>query len=99
MGERLDRVVATLRARREALKGMGVHHAAVFGSLARDEAGARDADILVDVDPAVVRTLFDLGGLQQTLEAWLAMPVDVARRDALRPETAELVERERVDAF
>jgi predicted nucleotidyltransferase len=38
----------------------GVAHAAVFGSVARgDDRPDSDVDILVDLDPAIVVTVFD----------------------------------------
>jgi predicted nucleotidyltransferase len=48
----------------------------VFGSVLRgDDNDGSDLDILVDTLPGA--TLFDLGGLQVTLEDMLGVPVDL----------------------
>jgi predicted nucleotidyltransferase len=47
----LDDVLHTLRMHRDALRRLGVSHAAVFGSVARGESGGEsDLDLLVDLD-------------------------------------------------
>ncbi|HTW70075.1 MAG TPA: nucleotidyltransferase domain-containing protein [Acetobacteraceae bacterium] len=96
----LNKVLTTLRTRETALAEMGVRHAAVFASVARgDNREDSEVNVIVDVDPDKVATIFDLGEIQQYLEEWLASPVDVARRDRLRPNVAAEVEREAVHAF
>jgi len=96
----LDHVVGVLRAQRAALVRMGVLHAAVFGSVARgDNREDSDVDVMVEVDPAKVATIFDIGEIHQSLEEWLGRAVDVARRDRLRPNVAAEAEQEAVHAF
>jgi uncharacterized protein len=96
----LDHVVGVLRAQQAVLARMSVLHAAVFGSVARgDNRDDSDVDVMVEVDPAKVATIFDLGEVQQSLEEWLGRPVDVARRDRLRPHVAAEAEQEAVNAF
>ena len=96
----LAAVVRALRARRGELERLGVRHAAVFGSVARGDARPdSDIDIVVDVDPEKVPGLFAQGGIQQALEGWLDHPVDLARRDRLRPGVDAAVAAEGVDAF
>jgi predicted nucleotidyltransferase len=47
----LQYVLDTLRAHETDLRQLGVAHAAVFGSVARGDAGAgSDIDVLVDLD-------------------------------------------------
>jgi len=47
----LQSVLDTLRSHESDLRRLGVSHAAVFGSVARGEAGAEsDIDVLVDLD-------------------------------------------------
>ena len=47
----LQYVLETLRSHESDLRRLGVSHAAVFGSVARGEAGAEsDIDVLVDLD-------------------------------------------------
>jgi uncharacterized protein len=62
----------------------GAHHVRVFGSVARGEADeASDVDFLVEMEPG--RSLFDLGGLQAELEAFLGCQVDVVTEKGLKP--------------
>lgn len=69
-----------LEQNREAVRAVvGRFRAAnprVFGSVLRgDDSDGSDLDILVDALPGA--TLFDLGGLQVTLEDMLGVPVDL----------------------
>ena len=62
----------------------------VFGSVARDEAGAEsDVDIVFETDAP---NLFRTAHLREELEQWLARPVDIVR---LRP-TMNSALRERI---
>lgn len=102
--EALDR----LRQHRAQLAALGVTHAYLFGSVARDAATAEsDIDVMVDLDegPAGRKPLFsafDLGGIQSELTAIFGRPVDVVvRRDALRPgkHLRAVAEHQLVHAF
>lgn len=95
-----EQAIQTIRTRQAELAQMGVIHAAIFGSVARgDDRPDSDVDVMVEVDPAKVRSIFQLGEIQQSLEGWIGRSVDVARRDRLRPGVAIEVEREAVHAF
>lgn len=61
---------------REAVGRFRAANLRVFGSVLHgtDDEGS-DLDLLVDTLPGA--TLFDLGGLQQTLEELLGVPVDL----------------------
>ena len=97
---RLVHVIRTLKAHRPELERMGVRHAALFGSLARGEARPEsDVDILIETDPAVVKSLFAYGGIQQSLEEWIGRPVDLVGRERLRPGAAVEAERDAIHAF
>jgi uncharacterized protein len=88
--------LAVLRAHRLALtRQFGVRSLALFGSVARDKAGAgSDVDILVTFDgPATSARYF---GLQFYLEDLLGRPVDLVTDEALRPEFRPYVEAEAV---
>lgn len=62
----------------------GARNVRVFGSLTRGEAdAASDIDFLVEMEPG--RSLFDLGGLQADLEAYLGCGVDVVTEKGLKP--------------
>lgn len=93
------------RARLEAL---GVTHAYLFGSFARDAAGtASDVDVMVDLDEGCdgrkpLFSAFDVGGIQNELTKILGRRVDlVVRRDALQPgkRLGEVAESQLVDVF
>jgi predicted nucleotidyltransferase len=95
-----DQVIHILRSRRLDLAQLGVTHVAVFGSVARgDDRADSDVDVMVEVDPTKVTSIFDIGEIQQSLETWVGRPVDIARRDRLRPSVAAEAERDAVHAF
>lgn len=73
----------------------GVTRLALFGSMARDEAGSgSDVDILVAFDgPATSQRYF---GVQFYLEDLLGCPVDLVTEKALRPELRPYIEKERI---
>ncbi|MEF8714538.1 MAG: nucleotidyltransferase family protein [Accumulibacter sp.] len=73
----------------------GVTDLALFGSTARDAAGAgSDVDVLVAFDgPATSARYF---GVQFYLEDLFGRPVDLVTDKALRPELRRFVEREAI---
>lgn len=79
----------------ELTRRFGVVDLALFGSLARDLAGAdSDIDMLVTFDgPATSARYF---GLQFYLEDLLGRPVDLVTDRALRQELRPFIEREAV---
>src|ERR1700730_171344 len=78
--------IAILVKHREGLRARGVRHAALFGSVARDEARAdSDLDILIELDPALKIDAFEYAGLKMYIEELFMGPVDVVNRDALKP--------------
>ncbi len=100
-----DHVIHILRAHEPDLTQMGVIHAAVFGSVARgsvargDDREDSDVDIIIEIDPVKVHSIFAMGRIQNTLEGWIGRPVDVARRDRLRPGVGAEAERDAAHAF
>ncbi|MGH8908171.1 MAG: nucleotidyltransferase family protein [Egibacteraceae bacterium] len=73
----------------------GAHQIAVFGSVARGEAGPdSDVDFLVELEPG--RSLLDLGGLLMDLRDLLGRPVDVVTRAGLRGRIRAQVLRDSV---
>ena len=75
------------------IRQFGVTQLAVFGSTARDAAGAgSDIDILVGFDgPATSDRYF---GVQFYLEDLLGRPVDLVTEKALRSELRPFIEKE-----
>jgi uncharacterized protein len=92
-----DEIIEKLKAREADLRAHGVMHAALFGSVARDEQNAEsDIDILVDLDPAIVVTMFDYAGLKDYVASLFEGSVDVIDREALK---ARLRPRAAADAI
>ncbi len=90
-----DEVLEILSHYRATLKGFGVKSLAIFGSVARNEAGPdSDVDILVEFDQPV--GLFELAELKEYLESVLGKRVDLATPGALRPHMREQIMREAV---
>ena len=90
-------VLRVLAAHRAELESMGVTSLAVFGSVARDEAGP-DSDIDVLVQVRRPTGLFEFARIRRYLEGLLGRPVDLATPDALRPAMREQILREAVRA-
>jgi predicted nucleotidyltransferase len=95
-----ERVIATLRAHETELHRRGVRHAALFGSIARDE-GKRtsDIDILIELDPEATVGLFEYVGITQYLADLFPFRVDVANRSSLKPLIRPTIERDAIYAF
>ena len=81
--------------RPELARRFAVRELALFGSIARDEAGEKsDVDVLVSFDgPATSARYF---GLQFYLEDHLGRLVDLVTDKALRPELRPYVVREAI---
>lgn len=92
-----QRILDTLTASRAELAIMGVASLALFGSSARDEAGAEsDVDLLVEFSRPV--GLFQLFRLKRRLEDILAVrSVDLVEREAIHPALRERILAEAVD--
>jgi len=89
-------IIQLLRQHRDELrKQFGVKSLAVFGSVARGEAGPdSDVDILVEFEG---RATFDrYMGLKFFLEDLLGRRVDLVTRKALKPRMRPYVEREAI---
>jgi uncharacterized protein len=81
-----------LRVEREILRRQfGVDSLALFGSVARDEAGPdSDVDVLVEFGRPI--TLFDLVAVQHHLERCLGVRrVDLVPRDSIYPAFREAI--------
>lgn len=95
-----DQVIATLRAHEADLRKQGVLHAALFGSLARGEAGpGSDIDLMIEIDPDARIDLFKYVAITQFLEDLFPTKVDVSERKGLKRFIRPGVERDAVYAF
>lgn len=97
-----ERVIALLRAHAQEIKKRGVTRLALFGSMARGEAGtSSDVDLLIEIDPGVRFTLVDLAGLERMLAKLLGRPVEFASPSRLRerPRIWRRVQADAVDVL
>ena len=95
-----DEIIATLKEREADLRAHGVTHAALFGSVACNEEDAEsDIDILVDLDPAVVVTMFDYAGVKDYVASLFQGSVDVIDREALKPRVRPRATANAIYAF
>ena len=95
-----ESVLEILRANEAPLRQRGVMRAALFGSTARNEAGAEsDLDIMLDIDPEAPVSLLDYVGIINFIEDLFPVRVDVAERERLYPGIREAAERDAVFAF
>jgi predicted nucleotidyltransferase len=93
-------VIAVLKAAEPAPRPHGILLAAVFGSTARGEPGPNsDIDIAVELDDAIIRTVYDYVGARFAVSDLFDEPVDVVNRAQLKPWVRDNVERDLVHAF
>jgi predicted nucleotidyltransferase len=95
---RRDDAIRILKEHADLLRHEGVAHISLFGSVARDAAGAdSDVDVVIETAPGRPLTLFTIGPLHDLLTRLLGTPVDVIdkagfeRADRLRRRAGELV--------
>ncbi len=95
-----DEILRMLKEREADLRAHGVTHFALFSSVARDEQRpVSDIDILVDLDPAIVATMFDYAGLKDYVAGLFHGPVDVIDREALKPRLRPRAAADAIYAF
>ncbi len=93
-----DEVLKKLRILKPRFADLNVRGMALFGSVARDEAGPEsDIDIVVDLAGHRPFGLFEFYNLQQEIERQLGAPVDLTTFSELPPLVADRVAREKVD--
>lgn len=93
-------VIAILREHEGELRRQGVTHAALFGSVARGDAGPdSDLDIMVQIDPAADVNLYDYVGITQFIGDLFAGRADVSDREMLIEPVRREAEREAIFAF
>jgi uncharacterized protein len=85
---------------KKALRARGITHAALFGSVARGEAGTRsDLDILIELNPELSLDIFAYAGLKRYVAELFDGPVDVVNKAALKPHLREPVTADAIYAF
>jgi predicted nucleotidyltransferase len=92
-------VIETLRAHAEAIRAFGVTELYLYGSAARDEAGAdSDIDLFVEVD-------YDRFGfvpfmdLREFMRKLFGRKVDLTTRNALHPDLKDNIVRSAIKVF
>jgi predicted nucleotidyltransferase len=94
-----DEIIETISKHKKEIDAFGVKSLALFGSIARNEAGASsDVDILVEFRPEARIGLFTFARLRRRLSELLDIDVDLVTPDAVRPEMRKEILREAVRA-
>jgi predicted nucleotidyltransferase len=100
MTQRLEHVLETLRSHESDLRSLGVSHAAVFGSVARGEAGpGSDVDVLVDLDESRPMGIFEYSRIKLYVGDLLSGSADVVNRRTIKPLLRDSILRDAVNAF
>lgn len=93
-------IIAAIRAEEPALKQEGVAHLSLFGSRARNDAGAdSDLDVLIDTVPGHRFSLLNLSGVGLKIEDAIGIPCQIVLRRSLPPAFAERIEDDLVEVF
>jgi uncharacterized protein len=100
IGMNREHAIAILRSHEQELRHRGVLHAALFGSVARNEAkAASDIDILIEIEPSAPIDMLEYIGITHYLADLFPGRVDVANRSRLKPFVKPSAERDAVYAF
>jgi len=100
MGPRLEHVLETLRAHEVDLRQLGVAHAAVFGSVARNEARPEsDIDVLIELDEMQPLGIFGYARLKLYINGLFNCRSDVVNRRKLKPLLQAAILRDSIHAF
>ena len=92
--------ISRLKPFERRLRERGINALYLFGSTARDEAGAvSDLDLLFEYDPSGKFSLFDQAGAMLLLSDGLGAKVDLVSRIGLRPRLRQRVEGEMIRVF
>jgi predicted nucleotidyltransferase len=92
--------IAVLRQHADALRARGVSHAALFGSVARNEADtSSDIDIMIELFPDAELNVFAYAGLKSFIAGLFSEKVDVVIRAGLKPHVRGSIESEAMYAF
>lgn len=96
-----EEVLQVLKDHETELREQGVAHVALFGSLARGEAGPKsDIDIMVAFDPDALVTMWDYAGVIGYVKAlFRRQKTDVVSRDGMSKYVRPHAERDAIYAF
>ena len=89
-----------LRTFADALRAKGATSLYLYGSTARNKAGAKsDLDLFIDYDPRSKFNAFDLVASKRLLQQGLGVEVDLTTRKGLHPLIRKQVEAEATRVF
>jgi uncharacterized protein len=92
--------IKKLRIFADALRAKGATSLYLFGSTAKDKAGAKsDLDLFIDYDPRSKFNAFDLVASKRLLQEGLGVEVDLTTRKGLHPLIRKQVEAEATRVF
>lgn len=93
-------VIARLLPHAAVLRGAGIRHLSLFGSMTRGEAGPEsDIDLVAELDPAAQFGLLDLVRVERELGDLLGRKVDVVTEPIRKPRLRANIERDRRHVF
>jgi predicted nucleotidyltransferase len=98
---RMDRntVISRLKAHEAELRGLGVQHLWLFGSMARGDARPdSDVDLFFDHEWGKL-SLFDIMEVQEVVARILGCDTDVMTRDSLHPVLRDRIENSALLVF
>src|SRR5512143_975422 len=87
-----DEAIQILRKHAGEIRARGVTHLALFGSIARGDAGPEsDIDVVVDIEPGRKFSLIDQAGLRLLLCDLFGRETDVVVRKDLQPKFCDRI--------
>lgn len=96
----LQSALEILRTHEGDLRRLGVSHAAVFGSVARGQAGPdSDIDVLVELDDNLPMGVFEYARLKLYINELLCGSRDVVNRRTLKPLLRAGILHDSIHAF
>lgn len=94
-----ESVIRTFRAHEAELRGEGIAHLYLFGSVARGEADERsDVDIFYDYDPERFGFL-QFMRIRERAPEIVGCSVDIMPREAIHPRIRSAVEQTAIEVF
>jgi uncharacterized protein len=88
----VDHIKEALREEKDNLTRLGIERVGIFGSYVRGEAKPdSDIDLLIDIAPDSMLTLFSLVDIEQRLSEKLNNKIDIVIKSDLKPYIYERI--------